>query len=230
MKKVRPISTLLAMAMALCMALSAALAEETVDPAQLINDLKGTYTELFTTICDPAYDDVWLERCAAYVGEENAEAVAAMLKSACTGRLYGQEAVDAYAAAPESTQFDCYFLGGVSQFVFDGNRVTGLDGEGKEVFSHEYAYVETLENTIACYAYKTEDADASEFAYLCLAPDTPASTYHIEFRYGSDLDALAPLYEGPYAYWLAAGIPADADEAMIHNCIDLYCAENSAEE
>lgn len=229
MMKKNAAGLLLALALTLCMALTAAVAEEAVDPEKLLGDLTGTYTELFTTICDPAYDEVWLDRCRTYVGEENAEAVAQMLKSACTGTIYGQEAVDAYAAAPETTQFDCFFLGGVDRFVFDGNRVTGLDSDGEEVFSHEYAYVTTLENSIACYAYKTEDEDAGEFTYLCLAPDTPATTYHIEFRYGDDLEALDQLYEGKYAYWLAAGILEDAGQTMIENGIDLFCAENSKE-
>lgn len=228
--KARFATLFLALLMACCLVLPTAMAEESVDPEALLNDLTGTYDELFTTICAPEYDDVWLERCTEYVGEENAAAVAAMLKGACVGEIYGQEAMDAYAADPASTVFDCFFINGVSQFVFNGNQVTGLDADGNEVFSHEYAYVKTLENSIACYAYKTEDADAGEFTYLCLAPDTPATTYHIEFRYGSDLDALDQLYEGPYAYWLAAGILADADETMIKNGIDLFCAENTAEE
>lgn len=33
-----------------------------------------------------------------------------------------------------------------------------------------------------------------------------ATTWHIEFRYGSDLDALKQYDAGEYAYWLASGI------------------------
>lgn len=73
----------------------------------------------------------------------------------------------------------------------------------------ERSCVETLDDVIACHVYKTEDADAGEFTYFCLAPDTPGSTYYIEFRYGSDLEALAQYDEGPLAYWLAAGIPTE---------------------
>ena len=62
-----------------------------------------------------------------------------------------------------------------------------------------------------------------------MMPDTPASTYHLEFRYGSDVDALTQYNAGPYAYWLAAGFPADADQAMIENVITLFCEENLAE-
>ena len=35
--------------------------------------------------------------------------------------------------------------------------------------------------------------------------------------------------DGPYAYWLAAGIPADRDEQMVRNVIELFCTENLAE-
>ncbi len=228
--KSRFCSLLLALAMSCCLLLSGAVAEEVFDPDALLNDLSGTYNELFTTICAPEYDDIWLERCTEYAGAENAEAAAAMLKAACVGTIYGQEAADTYASNPENAQFDCFFVGGVSQFVFDGNRISGLDAEGHVVFDHAYAYEQTLNGVIACHVYKAEDADAGEFAYFCLAPDTPGSTYHIEFRYGGDLEALAQYYEGPLAYWLAAGIPADADETMIRNCIALFCLENLAAE
>ena len=59
---------------------------------------------------------------------------------------------------------------------------------------------------------------------------TPATTYHLEFRYGSNTEDLAKYNEGPYAYWLAAGFPVDADEEMIRNVITLFCEENLTEE
>lgn len=215
--------------MALVLMISSAAAEDSVDPEALLAELTGTYDELFTVICAPEYDGIWLDRCAEYAGEENAEALAAMLKAACVGEIYGQEAVDAYTAAPESTVFDCFFINGVDQFVFDGSVISGLDAEGNVVFEHTYQYVETVEGIFTPYIYMTDDPDAGEFTYVCLAPDTPESTFHIEFRYGSDLEALKQAFEGPYAYWLAAGILADADEEMIYNGIDLFCAENAAE-
>ena len=79
------------------------------------------------------------------------------------------------------------------------------------------------------YLYQTADEDAGEFRYFFMMPDTPASTYHLEFRYGSDVDALTEYATGPYAYWLAAGFPVDADEAMTENVIGLFCDENLAE-
>lgn len=59
--------------------------------------------------------------------------------------------------------------------------------------------------------------------------NTPSTTYHLEFRYGSDIDALTRYAEGPCAYWLAAGFPVDADEAMIKDFITLFCEENLTE-
>ena len=64
---------------------------------QLLEDVTGTYDELFTVICDPQYDQLWLDDCAAIVGEEMAQTYAEILKSACTGTIYGEEAAEAYA-------------------------------------------------------------------------------------------------------------------------------------
>lgn len=62
------------------------------------------------------------------------------------------------------------------------------------------------------YIYESDDADSGEFTYFCMAPDTMATTWHIEFRYGSDLDALKQYDAGEYAYWLASGISVDYSE------------------
>jgi hypothetical protein len=59
-----------------------------------------------------------------------------------------------------------------------------------------------------------------------LLPDTPEETYHIEFRYGSDIDALQKALSGQYSFWLAASIPQNADETMIDNVIKLFVTEN----
>ena len=226
MKKFRIASLLMTFVLALSLFASSAFAEE---PEDLMDALAGSYDELFTVICAPEYDEIWMERCIEYAGAENAQAAFDMLHASCTGTIYGQDAVDAYADDPASAVFDCYFTGGVAQFHFDGHRISGTDAEGNEVFSHEYSYVETLPGVIACHVYRTEDADAGEFTYFLLSDDSPASTYHLEFRYGDDLDALAKYDSGKYAYWLAAGIPAERDEQLIWNVIDLFCAENLAE-
>ena len=198
--------------------------------AQLLEDVKGTYVALFPVITAPEYDQLWLDPCAAVVGEEAAPEVAEMLKAACNGTIYGQEAVDAFGDGSNGAQFDCLFINGVDQITFDGTTISGTF-EGEEVFSHEYAYVGplSLAGMMDGTLYETADADAGEFRYFYMMPDTPATTYHLEFRYGSDVDALTQYNEGPYAYWLAAGFPVDADEAMIENVITLFCEENLAE-
>ena len=116
----------------------------------------------------------------------------------------------------------------MEQFTFDGSTFSGTDAEGNEVFQHEYTYAGT-EEAMGMYVFESADADAGEFTYFCFAPDTPADTYHIEFRYGSDLDALGGFDTGTYAYWMAAGIPVDFDQTMVENCIALFCTENLAE-
>lgn len=76
-----------------------------------------------------------------------------------------------------------------------------------------------------CDVYKSTD-DAGEFTYFFFRDDTMAETYHIEFRYGSDLEELQGYLKGNYAYWLSAGIDDAADLHTIDNCIALFCLEN----
>ncbi len=216
----------------LCVVPAFAEAETEADNnTEFLEALNGTYDELFTVICDPQYDQLWFDDCKEIVGEEMAQECADMLKMACTGDIYGQEAVDAYGDGSEGSMFDCYFINGINQFTFDGNVFSGTDEEGNQVFSHEYEYVEpfVLGGMMEGSLYETVDEDAGEFKYFVLFPDTPESTYHIEFRYGSDKDALAEYNSGDYAYWLAAGILADADQEMIENVIQLFAEENLSE-
>ena len=221
---------MLALMMALLMALTAAYAQadEAEEAAALLEAVKGTYVPLFPVITDPQYDSLWSDRCAAILGEEAAPAAADMLKAACNGTVYGQEAMDAFGDGSNGAQFDCLFINGVNTITFDGAAISGADESGNQVFSHEYTYAGKLSlgGMMEGSLYETADEDAGEFRYFFMMPDTPASTYHLEFRYGSDVDALALYNEGPYAYWLAAGFPADADQAMTENVIDLFVLEN----
>ena len=204
---------------------------EKLAPAdQLLEDVKGTYDELFTVISNPEYDQIWLDNCEKFVGKDMAESTAEMLKNACMGTVYGEEAVKAYTNT-ENVQFDCFFINGIKQFVFDGSIISGLDESGKKVFEHEYEYVKdfSLGGMMDGYLYETSDKDAGEFRYFLMMPDTPATTYHIEFRYGSDMDALAEYDKGAYAYWLAAGIPSDYDDKLIEDVIGLFAEENLSE-
>ena len=200
---------------------------ETDDAAasQLLDDLGGTYQELWPVLLDDQYDNIWLEDSAAIVGEENAQAAVDKLSSMVTADIYGEEAAEAYASDPDSMAYDCSFTQDLSQLTFDGDTISGVDNSGNPLFSHEYHYI-GMEETRGLYEYQSADADSGEFTYFFIAPDTSETTYHIEFRYGADQDALESYDSGAYAYWLASGISTDYDETMIDNCIELFCTEN----
>ena len=172
---------------------------------QLLVDLTGSYQELWPVILDSQYTQLWLDNCAALVGEENAQAAYDKLSSMVTGTVYGEEAVAAYANGGGA--YDCAFTEGLATLEFDGaaSVIKGYAADGSELFSHSYHYV-GMEDVRGLYVYESDDADSGEFTYFCMAPDTSATTYHIEFRYGSDLDALGKYDAGNYAYWLASGI------------------------
>ena len=123
----------------------------------------------------------------------------------------------------------CGFTNDLATLTFDGgtSTISGTDKDGNELFSHTYHYI-GMEPVRGLYEFESDDADSGEFTYFFLAPDTSAETYHIEFRYGSDADALSQYDAGDYAYWLASGISTDCDQTMIDNCIELFCTENLA--
>ena len=196
----------------------------------LLPALGGTYQELFPAICAPEYDAIWIEACAKMVGEEAAEAAAAMLKTVCMGELYRLDAVAAFAANPEAMQFNCSFINGVVLFSFDGNTISGTDEAGETVFSHEYSYVGNDDRLgLDMAVYQSADADSGEFNHFLLVPDIPAETYHNEFRYSDNLDELNQRMTGKYAYWLGAGIPAENTEDYAAKAIALFCEENLAD-
>ena len=152
---------------------------------------------------DEKYQQIWIDDCTELVGEENAEAAYDKLASMVSGTIYGEEAVEAYKDG--NGVYDCSFTEGVNKLEFDGSDsvIKGYDSEGKEIFSHTYHYV-GIEEVRGLYEFKSDDADSGEFTYFCIAPDTNDTTYHIELRYGSDLEALGKYDEGDYAYWLGS--------------------------
>ena len=206
---------------------SEAADENEVAAEQLLVDLTGTYQELWPVILADEYEQTWLDDCKALVGEENAQAAYEKLASMVTGELYGEDAVKAYADG--NGVYDCEFTEGVNTLEFDGSaaQIKGYDADGNELFAHTYHYV-GMEEIRGLYEFESDDADSGEFTYFCIAPDTSATTYHIELRYGSDLEALGQYDAGPYAYWLGSGISTDCDQTMIENCIELFCNENLA--
>ena len=110
----------------------------------------------------------------------------------------------------------------------NGDTITGLDAQGQEVFAHTYQKLD-VDNENSFLFYQSEDADSGEFTYFAFAPDTMETTYHLEFRYAEDLDDLQSGYEGNYAYWNAAAIAEDYDQATMENVIELFVTENLSE-
>ena len=182
-------------------------ADNEADADQLLKDLTGSYQELWPVILADDYTQTWIDDCKEIVGEDDAEAAYEKLKSMVTGEVYGEEAVEAYKDGGGA--YFCGFTQDMATVEFDGDTKTikGYDKDEKELFSHTYHYV-GIEETRGLYEFESDDADSGEFTYFYLAPDTNDTTYHIEFRYGSDADALAKYDAGDYAYWASGcGIP-----------------------
>lgn len=196
-----------------------------------------TYVSLFDVIISERWTPVWQDYIAAVVGEEAAPNMTAGLQGSITSELYGEEAVAAFADG--SYAFDCDFINGAQSLTFRDNTVTILKTDGgSETHTYEYLgqyYVgenETMQYqgmeismAFPVDVYQSTD-EAGEFNFFFLREDTMEETYHIEFRYGKDLEELQGYLVGPYAYWLAAGIDEAADEETINRVIALFCLEN----
>ena len=177
-------------------------------------------------ILQDKYRSVWDDTCLSVLGDEEAAAAASeMLRSVCAGTVYGEEAAAAYADAPESAQFYCGFTEGVAEITIADGVISGVDESGEVVFSHEYSFC-GYDGDMGFYEYKTDDENSGEFTYFLLRTDTPASTCHIEFRYGEDVSALLNYTEGKYAYWMGSGIIKDCGDEVAENSIKLFCTEN----
>ena len=198
-----------------------------------------TYANLFEIILDEDCYPIWYDYCAAVVGEENAADTVAFMQGYISSDLYGEEAIQVFGDGQNGMAFDCFYINDAASFTFDGDTITTTRTDGSSE-THTYEYLgqysigegETMEYfgeeisvAFPCYVYKSTD-DAGEFTYFFLRDDTMEETYHIEFRYGSDLEDLQGYFVGPYAYWLSAGFDADADEATLEKVIALFCLEN----
>lgn len=171
---------------------------------KLFTAVKGDYIQLFKdALFDVKYNKYWNDDAAAVVG---GSAVA--------------EAVKTLKASVGSTTY--------------GDKVEFTTSDSKKV-SHTYKFLkkDALSGVMEGYVFQSTDKNEDEFKYVFLCPDTPATTYHIEFRYGSDLTELLKLNTGKYANWVGSGILKSAltekNEQMIQNCIALFCTENLAE-
>ena len=196
-----------------------------------------TYVSLFDVIVSDQWTPVWVDYVSAVIGEDMAAEMTSGLQNAITSDLYGEAAVAAFADGGYA--FDCDFINGAQSLTFKDDTVTILRTNGASE-THIYEYLgqynvgdgetmlyQGMEIPMAfpVDVYKSID-EAGEFNYFLLREDTMEETYHIEFRYGRDLEALQGYLVGPYAYWLAAGIDEAADEDTIRCVIALFCLEN----
>lgn len=201
--------------------------------AQLQKDLKGTYEELFSekTLLNPKWDAFWLSECEKAVGKDAAQATVDALKSSMTGTLTGETATERFGDGTDGWQngfqFNCDFKQGVSRFVFDGKGgIKGLDASDDEIFSHKYVF-DSYNADYDFYFFKSKDGNEDEFSCFAMRSDTPASTHHLEFRYGTDVKSLSEFYTSKYAYWMAAGVLVESDSEQ-QESIRLFVEENTA--
>lgn len=101
---------------------SSAVDENEAAAAQLLNDLTGSYQELWPVILADEYKQTWLDDCTALVGEDNAEAAFEKLSSMVTGDVYGEDAVKAYANGGGA--YFCGFTNDLATLTFDGETST----------------------------------------------------------------------------------------------------------
>lgn len=213
----------------LCLTTLVAMAGMSLAEEDFLTTIQGSYVELFPEMAKEEYRDEWQRFTAPLVGEENADATIDALLSMCMAESYGAEAAALYADAPESMRFNCFFLGGVKQFVFAPGAITGLDESGEVVFSHSYESMD-VESDTGFLFYRTEESDAGQFTYFAFAPDTMEETYHLEFRYSDDFADLQSWFEGDYAYWNVGAISADYTDEIITKAIELFATENLSAE
>lgn len=227
-------------ALCLAMSVSAALADCTADMGvwpDIAGESGTTYVSLFDTIATEEWNPVWVDYVGAVMGEEAAPAMTVALQGSVTSNLHGEEAVAAFADGGYA--FDCHFINGAQSLTFKDDTVTILKTDGtRETHTYEYLGQYNIgEGETMMYqgaeipmafpvdVYKSTD-EAGEFNYFMMREDTMDTTWHLEFRYGSDLEALQGYMVGPYAYWLAAGIDEKADAETLNNVIALSCLEN----
>ncbi len=197
---------------------------KTSEEEAFLHSLEGTYVELFTTktCLNPKYTPLWNSEAAKFVGKDKAEEAIAQLVGGCQGTITGEEAVAEYSKT-NAFKFCCSFKQGVSKITFSGNHISGVDKDGKELFSHKYHFVE--KDSEGSYIYESDDNNTDEFRFFWMRPDSPSQTHHIEFRYGSDKEQLTQLMTGKYAFWMASAV-REGHEDEYRNSIILFVGEN----
>ncbi|MBQ9067443.1 MAG: hypothetical protein IJ131_00050 [Eggerthellaceae bacterium] len=214
---------------------------------EFLAQIQGSFVPLFDVMGDEANKQVWYDQFRTQLGVED-EATAEMLRqtiiSMFTAEAYGEDALKLVAEDPTYSLFHCGFTEGIATITIQGNTISGTDAAGNRVFSHDYVPVEAAkydfgeEMNAAYSSYYTEEewptmyvyeaADATDgFKYFAFCGDTPAETFHIEFRYAPVREDIGAFYAGPCAYFMPSGFPADADGKMVEDVIGLFVQENA---
>ena len=168
-------------------------------------ELKGSYVELFSqnTCLNPKFQQLWKSEASKYIDDSKVDSALSAIQGVCQGTRIGEDAV-AYNKRNGSMQFCCAFLQGINRFDIKGHRILGYDSNNKMIFSHKYHFLETDAN--GNYIFESDDKNDDEFRYFWFMPDSPKSTFHIEFRYGNDKALLSQIMDGKYAFWMAAAV------------------------
>ncbi len=203
---------------------------------EFLSQLIGDYQPLFEgATLNSEYDHYWHDYAAAVVGESSADDTVAHLKGSINAEGYGEN--------NDASNFYCGFVNDVATISFgseDGKTVTFTREDGSSV-THTYEFVkeaaakgnyEGYEMVMDGYLYQALEEPADEFQYLLMFPDTPDTTYHLEFRYAASEEDVLNLLDGPYAYWVGSAIQTSAlteeDEDTLQKVISLFVVENLA--
>lgn len=206
---------------------SSASASQVMDAEDYLSGISGTYVELFPEMAKSEYRNLWIDAATPLVGETMRNRLRICCwECAWQSRMARRLLKICSRSGQHGVQL--LFSGRRGKFVMNGDTITGLDAQGQEVFAHTYQKLD-VDNENSFLFYQSEDADSGEFTYFAFAPDTMETTYHLEFRYAEDLDDLQSWYEGNYAYWNAAAIAEDYDQATMENVIELFATENLSE-
>ena len=127
---------------------------------------------------------------------------------------------DEYFKAPEPDEEYIVHLCGDTVILSNGLLVQALSRLPAQ--KQEMLYLSFFKRIF----YQSEDENSGQFTYFAFSPDTMETTYHLEFRYAEDLSDLQSWFEGNYAYWNAAAIAEDYDQATMKNVIELFTTEN----
>ena len=208
-------------------------AEQTTD-GEFLKNVIGEYVPLFEgATFETKYDHYWHDFTSAVIGESMADYGVSMMKKAIGAATYGDQA---------TSDFFCGYANDVTKVAFggaDGTEVTFTRKDGSTV-KHTYEFVKKADASGATeagqqmnmngYLYKSKDNNTDDFAYLFMCPDTPATTYHLEFRWGDTEENILKLTDGKYKNWLAAGLSAgaltDPNETLLQQVIALFVIEN----